>query len=498
MSNLLLLDNSFQDLFFEKDPFKVVEELEGNIYREYANRVTKEFSFNNQTYFVKYHKGVGWKEIFKNILQFKKPVTGAKQEWKALNKLKSCQISCPEPVVFFSRGINPAKKYSFIITKALFKTISLEDLLLKEKTFLSLKQKRQLLKNLALISRKLHLNGVNHKDYYLCHFHVRKDLDFSIQNIFLIDLHRAEIRRKVPLRWITKDIGGLYHSAMDLSLSEMDCYRFLEIYFNKSFRKVLKENRSFLNASRKRAFSMYMNPILKEININDEGKEGSNSDYVTGKEQGRRWIVKKHFFDEGLSKVISNPDEFMSKGEEVKFETGNHVVGLDLPNQSIFIKKFKIKGVFHYLRKFFSPTRAITAWKAIHWLNAAGIKTINPLAVIEKHDSFTTTESYLITLKQSGERLDQLKITESLEKLIPNKMVSLIKRLSWIRFNHGDAKRSNFFFDKHNLIVSDLDACKRRHFQITLDNKLSKDKKRILKSFENYPKIQNSLLKRFN
>ena len=208
MSNLLLLDSSLQDLFSGKDPFKVVEEIEGDIYREYANRVTKQFSFNNQTYFVKYHKGTGWKEILKNILQFKKPVTGANQEWEALNKLKSSQISCPEPVAFFSKGVNPAKRYSFIITKALIQTISLEDLLLKEKTILSLKQKRQLLKNLALISRKLHLNGLNHRDYYLCHFHVRKDLDFSLQNIFLIDLHRAQIRKKVPLRWITKDIGG--------------------------------------------------------------------------------------------------------------------------------------------------------------------------------------------------------------------------------------------------------------------------------------------------
>jgi len=497
MSNLLLLDSSLQDLFSGKDPFKVVEEIEGDIYREYANRVTKQFSFNNQTYFVKYHKGTGWKEILKNILQFKKPVTGANQEWEALNKLKSSQISCPEPVAFFSKGVNPAKRYSFIITKALIQTISLEDLLLKEKTILSLKQKRQLLKNLALISRKLHLNGLNHRDYYLCHFHVRKDLDFSLQNIFLIDLHRAQIRKKVPLRWITKDIGGLLHSAMDLSLSEMDCYRFLEIYFDKSLREVLKENKSFLRASRKRAFSMYMNPILKEINIEEQQKDNSTSDYITGKGEGRRWIAKKRFLSEGLSEVISNPDEFMSKGEEVKFEAGNHVVGLDLTNHFIFIKKFQIKGTFHYFRKFFSPTRAITAWKAIHWLNAAGIKTINALAVIETYDSFTTRESYLITLKQSGERLDQMKITESIENLIPNKMGALIKRLSWIGFNHGDAKRSNFFFDKNSLIVSDLDACKRRYFKVILASKLGKDKKRILKSFDSYPKVKESLLRRF-
>jgi len=315
------------------------------------------------------------------------------------------------------------------------------------------------------------------------------------KSIYLIDLHRAQLRSFVPLRWASKDIGGLIHSAMGFGLSEKDFYRFMRTYLQCSIKESLQAHSAFLKTTRNRAFRMFMNPILKEINIKDEERE--SSDYITGKGEGRRWIAKKQFFNEGLSEVIFNPDEFMSKGEEIKFEAGNHVVGLDLPNHSIFIKKFQIKGVFHYLRKFFSPTRAITAWKATHWLNTAGIKTIKALAVIETYDSFTTRESYLITLKQSSERLDQMKITESLEKLIPNKMGALIKRLSWIGFNHGDAKGSNFFFDKNGLIVSDLDACKRRYFQVILANKLAKDKKRILRSFESYPKVKESLLRRF-
>ena len=103
----------------------------------------------------------------------------------------------------------------------------------------------------------------------------------------------------------------------------------------------------------------------------------------------------------------------------------------------------------------------------------------------------------MITLKQSGERLDQIEITTLLENLIPNRMSALIKRLNWIGFNHGDAKGSNFFFDNKNLIVSDLDDCKRRLIQIILKKKLSKDKKRILKSFDSYPRIQESLSRRF-
>ena len=497
MKETIFLTNELKNLFSSGDFFSIAENIEGKIFRETANRITKEFTFDGNRYFIKLHYGVGWKEIFKNIFKFRAPTVGAFPEWKALKKLRSLGIECPEPVGFYSTGINPANLKSFLITRSLINTISLETALKKGKfQKLSFSDKREFIEKIALISRNLHNSGINHRDYYLCHFHVDKDMDVK-KSIYLIDLHRAQLRSFVPKRWASKDIGGLIHSAMGFDLSEKDFYRFMRTYLKCSTKEFFQAHSRFLKNTRNRAFRMFMKPILKDINIQDLKKENSSSSYITGKEEGRRWIAKKPFFNEGLSEVIANPDEFMLKGEEIKFEAGNHVVGLDLPKHSIFIKKFQVKGLFHYLRKFFSPTRAITAWKAIHWLNAAGIKTINPIGVIETYDSFTTTESYLITLKQSGERLDQMKITENLENLIPSKMRAFIKRLTWISFNHGDAKGSNFFLDKNSLIVSDLDASYKRYFQFTLTNKLAKDKKRILRSFEGYPKVKESLSRRF-
>ncbi len=497
MKETIFLTNELKNLFSSGDFFSIAENIEGKIFRETANRITKEFTFDGNRYFIKLHYGVGWKEIFKNIFKFRAPTVGAFPEWKALKKLRSLGIECPEPVGFYSTGINPANLKSFLITRSLINTISLETALKKGKfQKLSFSDKREFIEKIALISRNLHNSGINHRDYYLCHFHVDKDMDVK-KSIYLIDLHRAQLRSFVPKRWASKDIGGLIHSAMGFDLSEKDFYRFMRTYLKCSTKEFFQAHSRFLKNTRNRAFRMFMKPILKDINIQDLKKENSSSSYITGKEEGRRWIAKKPFFNEGISEVIANPDEFMLKGEEIKFEAGNHVVGLDLPKHSIFIKKFQVKGLFHYLRKFFSPTRAITAWKAIHWLNAAGIKTINPIGVIETYDSFTTTESYLITLKQSGERLDQMKITENLENLIPSKMSAFIKRLTWISFNHGDAKGSNFFLDKNSLIVSDLDASYKRYFQFTLTNKLAKDKKRILRSFEGYPKVKESLSRRF-
>ena len=103
MSKFILKDNYLEDLFSGKDPFVVAKEIEGIVYREQANRFTKEFNFKGQLYFIKYHNGVGWKEILKNFLQLKLPVISAEQEWKALRKLQTLGVSCPEPVAFASK-----------------------------------------------------------------------------------------------------------------------------------------------------------------------------------------------------------------------------------------------------------------------------------------------------------------------------------------------------------------------------------------------------------
>ena len=64
-----------------------------------------------------------------------------------------------------------------------------------------------------------------------------------------MDLHRAQIRRKVPLRWRVKDIAGLLYSSLysckALHLSNRDYIRFIEAYSGLSWRDSLEKDRQF-------------------------------------------------------------------------------------------------------------------------------------------------------------------------------------------------------------------------------------------------------------
>ena len=497
MKETIFLNKELESLFLSGDPFLVAEDIQGEVFRQTANRITKEFTFEGNKYFIKLHYGVGWKEIVKNLIKLRVPTLGAFPEWKALKKLKSLGIYCPEPVGFYRKGINPSNIRSFLVTKSLLNTISIEEALNKGKfQELDFPTKKRFIEKVALISRNLHNNGINHRDYYLCHFHVDSNLDPE-KEIYLIDLHRAQLRSFVPTRWASKDIGGLFHSAMGFKLTERDFYRFIKTYFQCSLKEALGTHSKFIRTSRGRAFRMFMKPILREIDISFTETQKDSSEYLRGNEDSLRWIAKKKYLSKGLEEIILGINAYMEKGEIIKDEDGHKIIRLNLNEEIFVIKKYQIKGSWHYLRKLFSQTRALTAWKASHWFNAAGIKTFNIVAVLERYDSLTTTESYLISLNLPGERLDEVDLNKRKEYLIENRLSSFFKRLKWIGFNHGDVKSSNFFLFNQELFVFDLDIARKRFLRSRVKNKIIKDQQRILKSFEGHEKTRDALTRRF-
>jgi hypothetical protein len=109
----------------------------------------------------------------------------------------------------------------------------------------------------------MHNSGANHRDYYLIHFLLRRGYDQNHNllpeksRLFLIDLHRMQLRKRTPYRWRVKDVAGLYFSSMDVNLSRRDLYRFMTVYTGKPLRVTLTEDARFWNDVRKRGLRVY-------------------------------------------------------------------------------------------------------------------------------------------------------------------------------------------------------------------------------------------------
>ena len=295
MKGVKFIDKNLKDFFGDNEPFIFAETLEGEIFRQYENRTTKRFQNLQKSYFLKFHGPVGWAEIFKNLTQFKTPVIGAQREYEALSHLDKNKINAPQVKGFGNKGLNPADSFSFLITEELYETISLEDFFLEglhEK--LSPYQKKNLIQSAADLIRRMHLSGLNHRDLYLCHLHIKKEVNFDNIEIHLIDLHRAQIRSNVPKRWLVKDLGGFIHSVLQFNLSEKDFYRFMMSYYQCSFRDLMKNHREMIDKILERAFSMYLKPTLKEFSFKSSKKLSENSPYLKRVMQSGRWISKRN------------------------------------------------------------------------------------------------------------------------------------------------------------------------------------------------------------
>lgn len=255
--------------------------LTGRLYRHVDGRQTLRVEIGGTTYFLKRHHGYGWKRIVRSLLAGRWPVLSARNELTAIQRLNEIGVRSVDVVGFGERGNNPATKQSFLLMRELSDCRDLEKVCREwPQQPPSSVFRRTVIEAVAATSKRMHEAGVNHRDYYLCHLwleleSVRKsDLELIRRPLIkpringvtqaehepigvgivgvdsqvplqmrVMDLHRAMLRRRVPLMWLIKDLAGLLFSAWEYGLTKSDCVRFLRVYRGRPAREVLAKER---------------------------------------------------------------------------------------------------------------------------------------------------------------------------------------------------------------------------------------------------------------
>lgn len=241
------------------DAFERLMEMRGEVFRDVPGRRTIRFQLGSKSYFIKQHYGVGWKEIFKNLLTLRLPIVSANTEVRAIRELNRIGIATTPLVAYGCRGISPARLRSFVVTEDLGQIESLETFCARWKAEKpDIRFKRRLIGAVAHLARTLHDNGLNHRDFYICHICLDKGrLARNEIYLYLIDLHRVGIRPEIRGIDRLKDMAALYFSAMDIGLTRRDYLRFLKIYHGDPLRKILFENAAFWRKVQIRAEYLY-------------------------------------------------------------------------------------------------------------------------------------------------------------------------------------------------------------------------------------------------
>lgn len=97
------------------------------------------------------------------------------------------------------------------------------------------KERVEILRQLALVVRRLHEHDLFHRDLYLCHVFLTHNADGSVV-LRLLDLARMLSRPVRRRRWMIKDLAALDHSSPAPLVTRADRMRFLYHYLPESRR----------------------------------------------------------------------------------------------------------------------------------------------------------------------------------------------------------------------------------------------------------------------
>jgi heptose I phosphotransferase len=172
----------------------------------------------------------------------------ASREWHVLNRLHELGVPTMHPAACIEELDGERVTRAALLTVGLNAPISLQKVLFEEFGEFPQPARRQALaRELGRILRLMHDGGVNHRDFYFVHIRVGGD-----DKLYVTDLNRADIRKRVTRRWRVKDVAALLHSAPHAIVTATDKARFARGYFGSP----LRNHRSFIEAAIRKAERM--------------------------------------------------------------------------------------------------------------------------------------------------------------------------------------------------------------------------------------------------
>lgn len=168
----------------------------------------------------------------------------AAREYTALLRLRDLGIAAPIPVACLEESLRGRFLRAALITIGLPASVTLESWV--RDPGVSAGRRVRFARTLGRLARAMHDGGVNHRDLYFVHILVGDG-----DRIFVVDLNRADLRRRVGRRWRVKDLAALLQSAPpEVTLRE-------KIVFARAyFAAPLRPQRRFLRSVKTKAASM--------------------------------------------------------------------------------------------------------------------------------------------------------------------------------------------------------------------------------------------------
>ncbi len=141
--------------------------------------------------------------------------------------------------------------------------------------------------------------------------------------------------------------------------------------------------------------------------------------------------------------------------------TVDSVVRANIGKAEVVIKRYPLKSIWHFFKNSVKGSEARRVWKNVAFLNFIGIKTPEPLAMIEKRFFYIPLTSYIVTKSIAGETLDKIDLKSLPEKTQEKITVQMQRCQTLLSLSHLDPalfSPSDWLWDGENIYLINLEV----------------------------------------
>lgn len=189
-----------------------------------------------------------------------------------------------------------------------------------------------------------------------------------------------------------------------------------------------------------------------------------------------------------LQPLMADLDVRIAAGHIYKSGGTATVARVELDGRPLVVKRYNVKNLRHWLKRFWRPSRAWHSWREGNRLQLLGIVTPTPLAVLERRWCWLRGRAYLITDYCGGQ--DIIARFEAYLQVSPpeTELLALDRLFAALlreRISHGDFKGHNLFWDQKQGAWSliDLDAMRQHRNARSFARAYARDRARFLRNW---------------
>jgi len=332
--------------------------------------------------FVKWFKRPSFAQRIKHVFVASKALA----EWRNLHLLRERGLPCPGPLAFFEKKTcGVLLDTACLIIECIDNARSLNEFL--ECRTLASTQSFELTRQLARLSAAMHSAGVLSRDFHAGNIMIRDRAPGF--ELFLIDMHRAQVVKQPPAAMIINDLAQLANS---ITCSRSAQLRFLQEYYRCAGLPGMPITECLRLISHRAA-----RLAARRIKSRSRRCVLNSSVFEVARSWHERYCGRRDFGHNAAHELIDQHLHSRAEATVVKQSSKSALTFHGLPDRpTVCVKGFYFRGAFAALLRMFQKSRALKSWVAANGLIVRGLRTPQPLALIEKRFGPLVRDSYYI------------------------------------------------------------------------------------------------------